>query len=74
MPITPYLRGQAFDPEILKVMAVAFEKVCSTLGAGKKSVLRAQVAQTVIALAQRGIRNADDLAAATLKEVRPAEC
>jgi hypothetical protein len=32
MPISPYLDGRPFDPELKRVLGVAFEMVCITLG------------------------------------------
>ena len=32
MPIIPFLRGQAFDPELIEAMSTAFTKACDTLG------------------------------------------
>ena len=32
MPITPFLAGQPFDPEVIRVMSLALENVCETLG------------------------------------------
>ena len=31
MPITPYLAGQAFEPELIREMALALQNVCDTL-------------------------------------------
>jgi hypothetical protein len=31
MPIRPFLAGQAFDPETIRDMSLAFEKVCEAL-------------------------------------------
>ena len=57
MPITPYLAGQAFEPEIIDTMSAAFVAACDALylkiGAGPAARF---VAEKVIALAQRGIR------------------
>jgi hypothetical protein len=70
MPITPYLRGQAFDPEALQVMGAAFENVCKTLGLRERSdPITMLVAQTVIEMTQRGIRGTDRLTDVVLKEI-----
>jgi hypothetical protein len=29
MPITPFLGGEEFDPETMRIMGVAFEMVCA---------------------------------------------
>ena len=69
MPITPYLKGKAFDPDLIGTMGAAFDRVCNALDCEKDGALRVQIAQTVIALAQRGIKDADRLVAATLGEI-----
>ena len=68
MPITPYLQGQAFDPEAVKTMGIALENACRAVGT-VNSRRRVIIAQTVIAVAQRGIKDVDQLTAATLKEI-----
>ena len=69
MPITPYLAHQAFEPEIIKTMSAAFVAACDALHlkVGDDPATRA-VAEKVINLAQRGIRDADVLRTMTLKE------
>jgi hypothetical protein len=70
MPITPYLRGQAFDPETIQVMGVAFENTCQALGLRETTdPITTLVARTVIEMAQRGIKGADRLTDAVLKEI-----
>jgi len=71
MPITPFLKGQAFDPEAIKAMGAALERACNALGlTDKADPLTLTVAQTVIALAERGIKQADHLTEAVLAELR----
>jgi hypothetical protein len=70
MPITPYLRGQAFDPETIQVMGVAFESTCKALGLRETTdPITTFVARTVIEMAQRGIKGADRLTDAVLKKI-----
>jgi len=69
MPITPYLKGKAFDPDSTRTMGAAFDRVCNVLDCEKDGALGVQIAQMVIALAQRGIKDADLLVIATLAEV-----
>ena len=69
MAITPYLKGRAFEPDLTRTMGIAFQRVCDALDCEKDSALRVQIAQTVIALAQRGIKDADQLVFRTLAEV-----
>jgi len=74
MPITPFLAGQAFDPETVHDMASVFVAVCSRLGlADRSDPLTENVAKTIIALAQRGVRNTDMLRKMTLQEFNVTE-
>jgi hypothetical protein len=69
MPITSYLAGQAFDPEVIETMSAAFVAACEALhlkvGDDPATNL---VAEKVIELAQHGIRDPDALRKMTLKE------
>ena len=69
MPITPYLAHQAFEPEIIKTMSAAFVAACDALHlkVGDDPTTRL-VAEKVINLAQRGIRDPDALRTMALKE------
>jgi elongation factor P hydroxylase len=58
VPITPFLKGQAFDPELVNAMGVAFSKTCDALGLTERSdPITALVAEKIVELAQRGLRN-----------------
>jgi hypothetical protein len=58
VPITPFLRGQAFDPELIESMGAAFSKTCDTLGLAERSdPITTLVAEKIIELAERGLRN-----------------
>ena len=71
MPITPYLAGQAFDPEVIGEMSLALETVCDTLGLRLTDDSNTRlVASKIIELAQRGVRDAPSLSAMTLKEFK----
>ena len=73
MPIRPYLQGQAFDPDSIRVMSIAFAKVCDQLGiVDKHDAVTKIVARTVIDMAQRGYRDEDSLTDAVMQEFRPA--
>ena len=67
MLIRPFLSGQAFDPEIIDKMSKALKGVCETLSLklvdGPETRL---VAQKIIELAQRGVRDVATLQAMTL--------
>ena len=71
--IRPFFANQAFDPEAVRDMSLALERVCETLD------LRVQddpatrlMAKKIIELAQRGVRG-DALSSAALKEFKYEE-
>ena len=69
MPITPYLAHQAFEPEIIDTMSAAFVAACEALHLKVDDDPATRiVAEKVIELAQRGIRDPDTLRTMTLKE------
>jgi len=71
MPIIPFLRGEAFDPETIKAMSRAFLAVCSTLGlAERDDPLNRLVAKHIIELAQTGVRDPIDLYTLTMKKFK----
>jgi hypothetical protein len=73
MPIQPYLQGQAFDPDSIRIMSVAFENACKQLGIlDKHDAVTKIVARTVIDMAQRGFRDEESLTDAVMQEFRPA--
>ena len=58
MPITPFLRNQAFDPETIEVMGKAFVLTCEALGLSDRTDARTNLAaERIIELAQRGFKN-----------------
>ena len=71
MPIRPFLSGRAFDPETIDVMSEALKGACETLSLklvdGPETRL---VAQKIIALAQRGVRDVATLQAMALREFK----
>ncbi len=70
MPITPFLKGQSFDPEATRAMGLAFENACRSLGlAGRADAATEVVARKIIELAQRGERDADVLHSRALEEL-----
>ena len=55
MPITPFLKGQAFDPELVEAMSAAFESTCDALGLTERTdPITTLVAEKIIEAAQRG--------------------
>jgi len=58
VPITPFLRGQAFDPELVNAMGAAWSKTCDALGLTERAdPITTLVAEKIIELAERGLRN-----------------
>jgi hypothetical protein len=73
MPIRPYLQGQAFDPDTIRVMGAALENACRELGiVNKHDAVTKIVARTVIDMAQRGFCDEESLTTAVMQEFRPA--
>ena len=69
MPIRPFLAGQAFDPETITKMSAAFESVCEALNLKLVDDAATRlVAQKIIELAQRGVKDVDTLNAMTLEQ------
>ena len=57
MSITPFLRKEPFDPELITTMTSAFSRVCANLGLSDQSdPMTELVARHVIEAAQRGVR------------------
>ena len=68
MPIRPFLAGQAFDPETITKMSAAYESVCAALGIKfVDDAATRLVAQVVIELAQRGVKDVQTITAMTLE-------
>jgi hypothetical protein len=71
MTIRPFLSGRAFDPETIDKMSEALRGVCDTLSLklvdGPETRL---VAQKIIELAQRGVRDVAALRAMALSEFK----
>lgn len=71
MPITPFLRHQAFGPEQIEAMSTAFANTCQALGLSDRTEkLTEIVAQNVIELAQRGVLDPVALTEATLQSLK----
>ena len=70
-PITPFLRDQAFDPETVEAMARALVITCESLGlSDRNDAMTKLVAQKIIELAQRGIKNPTALHFTVMKEFK----
>jgi hypothetical protein len=71
VPITPFLKGQLFDPDAIRVMGIAYQDVCRRLGLTVKADGATEVVATkVIELARRGEHDPARLADAVLKEFK----
>lgn len=71
MPIRPFLAGQPFEPELIREMSLALENVCGVLQLKLiDDPATRLVAEKIIELAQRGVRDAPTLSAMTLKEFK----
>jgi hypothetical protein len=71
MPIRPFLAHQPFEPEIIATMSAALESVCEALSLKViDDAATRLVAEKIIQLAQRGVRDAATLTAMTLKEFK----
>jgi hypothetical protein len=69
MPIRPYLDGQRFDPETIRVMGLAFEMTQVALRiADWHDLANEVVAHRIIALAKAGERDHERLCDKVLKE------
>ena len=69
MTIVPFLSGQAFDPETLQNLSVAFDDVCSRLRLERPSPASNVVAERIMMLAQRGVRDPGTLCETVLSEL-----
>ena len=67
MPIRPFIRSGAFEPEVIAVMSEAFEAACKELDeAGQPKVAREVIAGRIIAAARIGERDPARLREAAL--------
>jgi hypothetical protein len=74
MPIRPFLNGEKFDQETVRVLAVAFEQVCVALRIGDcGDDVKNAIARKIIELAKTGERNPDLLCERALKDIRHAQ-
>jgi hypothetical protein len=73
MPIRPFIRSGAFEPEVVAAMSEAFEAACKELDeSGQPRVAREVIAARIIAAARIGEQDPVRLRAAALGE-RPGE-
>jgi hypothetical protein len=69
MPIRPYLAGRTFAPETIAAMSSALNEVCKALQIVDFGP-RKMVAQTIIALVEKGQTDSDQLIAMAIDEIR----
>jgi hypothetical protein len=70
-PIIPFMRGQAFDPETVEAMGKALVATCESLGlSDRNDAMTKLVAETIIKLAQRGMKNPIALHFAAMNDFR----
>jgi hypothetical protein len=71
MPIRPFLDGQKFDPETIRVMGIAFEMALVGLRLADRGDLANEViAHKIMALAKAGERDPERLCDGVLVEFR----
>jgi hypothetical protein len=71
MPIRPFLSGQAFEPDLIRSMSSALESVCDALALKMVDDAATRlVAEKIIELAQRGVRDAATLTKMTLRKFK----
>jgi hypothetical protein len=71
MPITPFLDDVGTDPEVRRIIGVAFEMARIALSlAGRPDNANEIIAKRIIELAKAGERNPDLLCEGVLKEFR----
>ena len=74
MPIRPFLNGEQFDQETVRILGVAFEQVCIALRIGDcGDDVKNAIAKKIIELAKTGERNPDLLCEHALQDIREAE-
>jgi hypothetical protein len=71
MPITPFLNGEQFDPEALRILGIAFAQVAIALRIGDcDDNVKQAIANKIIELAKTGERNPDLLCERALEDIR----
>jgi hypothetical protein len=69
--LRPFLNGQQFDQETVRILGVAFEQVCIALRMGDcGDDVKNAIARKIIGLAKTDERNPDLLCEHALKDVR----
>ena len=72
MPIRPFLNGEHFDQETVRILGVAFTQVSIALRIGDcDDDIKQAIANKIIELAKTGERNPDLLCGRALKDILP---
>jgi hypothetical protein len=71
--VIPFASGQAFEPETIEAMGIAYENVCNSLNlTDRRGQLNELIARNIIELATCGVRDAKRLSAGVLAIYKPA--
>jgi hypothetical protein len=71
LPITPFLNGEQFNQDTLRILGVAFEQTCIALRIGDcDDDVKQAIANKIIELARTGERNPDLLCERALEGIR----
>jgi hypothetical protein len=71
MPIRPFLNGDEFDQETVRILGVAFEQACIGLQVGDcEDDVRQAIANKIIEVVRTGERNPDRLCELALNDIR----
>jgi len=74
MPVRPFLSGQAFQPETIRNMSIALERVCAALDLTMRDDPATRlVATKILEMAQRGITDHATISQLVLKEFNQRE-
>jgi hypothetical protein len=67
----PFASAQAFQPETIEAMGIAYEKVCASLNLDRTGLLNELIARNIIELATSGERDAERLSTNVLATYKP---
>ena len=73
MPITPFLRNEAFDPGTITLMSAVLERVCGELGFKLSDLSAEIIAEKIIQNVQRGVKSKTALYLATMADFKFGE-
>lgn len=74
MPITPFLKNQAFDPQLVQAMGIAYQRACERLRLTETADIATEViASKIIRMAQQGERDPERLCQRVLQDLNAEE-